>query len=67
VPGHSSEGWIFDKAKFAELIIQECIDHINYRTQDWDAKLHWIFNDGSGYMEVNVDSILKDHFNDIVD
>jgi hypothetical protein len=53
--------------KFAELIIQECIDHIDYRTQDWDANLHWIFNDGSGYMEVNVDSILKDHFNYIVD
>ena len=24
VPGHSGEGWIFDKEKFAELIVREC-------------------------------------------
>lgn len=24
VPGHSGEGWIFDKEKFAELIVEEC-------------------------------------------
>lgn len=24
VPGHSGEGWIFDKEKFAELIIRKC-------------------------------------------
>ncbi len=24
VPGHSGEGWIFDKEKFAQLIVQEC-------------------------------------------
>ena len=29
VPGHSGEGWIFDKEKFAQLIIQECIDIIS--------------------------------------
>jgi len=26
VPGHSGEGWIFDKEKFAQLIVAECID-----------------------------------------
>jgi len=25
VPGHSGEGWIFDKEKFAELIVRECV------------------------------------------
>jgi len=53
--------------KFAELIVKECIDHINYRTEDWNAKLHWIFNDDSGYMDVNVESVLKDHFNGVID
>ena len=24
VPGHSGEGWIFDKEKFAQLIVREC-------------------------------------------
>lgn len=48
--------------KFAELVVQECIDYMNYRTKDWDAKLRWIFNDGSGYMDVDVDSLLKEHF-----
>jgi hypothetical protein len=54
-------GVAIDK-KFAELIIQECADYINYRTDDWDAKLRWIFNDGSGYMKVDVDSLLNGHF-----
>jgi hypothetical protein len=54
-------------AVFAELIIQECIDHIKDRTEDWNAKLHWVFNDGSGYMDVNVESVLKDHFNGVID
>jgi len=26
---NSGEGWIFDKEKFAELIVQECIDLIS--------------------------------------
>lgn len=29
VPGHSGEGWIFDKEKFAQLIVQECLDKIS--------------------------------------
>jgi hypothetical protein len=53
--------------KFAELIIKDCVDYINYRTEDWDAKLRWIFNDGSRYMEVNVESLLKDHFGGKID
>jgi hypothetical protein len=47
---------------FAELIVKECATYMNGRTEDWDAKLRWIFNDGSGYMEVNVDSLLNEHF-----
>jgi hypothetical protein len=48
--------------KFAELIIQEAISYVNSRTKDWDAKLQWIFNDESGYMNVDLDSLLKEHF-----
>lgn len=48
--------------RFAELIIKECINYINDRTEDWDAELLWIFNDESGYMKVNIDSLLKEHF-----
>ena len=48
--------------QFAELMVKECVDYIDSRTQDWDAKLRWIFNDNSGYMEVDVDSLLKEHF-----
>ena len=48
--------------KFAELIVRECTNYMNSRTEDWDAKLRWIFNDGSGYMEVDIDSLLKEHF-----
>ena len=49
-------------ARFAQLIVRECATYMNGRTEDWDAKLRWIFNDGSGYMEVNVDSLLNEHF-----
>ena len=48
--------------KFAELIVKECTTYINSRTEDWDAKLHWVFNDGSGYMEVDIDLLLNEHF-----
>jgi len=54
--------WDFDKEKFAELIVRECAKYINERTQDWDADLRWIFNDGSGDMAVNVDELLNRHF-----
>ena len=48
--------------KFAQLLIKECAKYINERTQDWDADLRWIFNDGSGDMAVNVDELLNRHF-----
>lgn len=32
VPGHSGEGWIFDKEKFAQLIALECIKCIQLTT-----------------------------------
>ena len=59
---HGSTVEVLQSRKFAKLIVQECIDYINYRTKDWDAELRWIFNDGSGYMDVDVDSLLKEHF-----
>lgn len=30
----SGEGWIFDKEKFAELIIQECMDNLSWHGHD---------------------------------
>lgn len=48
--------------QLAKFIIQECIEYINYRTVDWDADLQWIFKDGSGHMDVDIDSLLKQHF-----
>jgi hypothetical protein len=48
--------------KFAELLVRECAGYMNGRTEDWDAKLRWIFNDGSGYMEVEINSLLNEHF-----
>jgi hypothetical protein len=53
---------LFDVNKFAELIVRECAKYINERSQDWDADLRWIFNDGSGDMAVNVDELLNRHF-----
>jgi hypothetical protein len=35
VPGHSGEGWIFDKEKFAELIVRECAEQIRLQGTDW--------------------------------
>ena len=45
-----------------KLVVQECANYINDRTQDWDADLRWIFNDGSGDMAVDVDNLLNRHF-----
>jgi glycerol-3-phosphate dehydrogenase len=51
-----------DLEKFAESIVKECAKYINERSQDWDADLRWIFNDGSGDMAVDVDELLNRHF-----
>jgi hypothetical protein len=48
--------------KFAELLIRECASYINERTLDWDADLRWEFNDGSGFMDVDVTDLLNKHF-----
>ena len=48
--------------KFAQLIVAECIRYVQYRTTDWDADLHWIFRDESGYMEVDIESLLREHW-----
>ena len=52
----------FNLERFAELIVKECAKYINERSQDWDADLRWIFNDGSGDMAVDVDELLNRHF-----
>jgi len=52
----------FNLERFAESIVKECAKYINERSQDWDADLRWIFNDGSGDMAVNVDELLNRHF-----
>ncbi len=52
----------FNLERFAESIVRECAKYINERSQDWDADLRWIFNDGSGDMAVNVDELLNRHF-----
>jgi hypothetical protein len=52
----------FNLERFAESIVRECAKYINERTQDWDADLRWIFNDGSGDMAVNVNELLNRHF-----
>ncbi len=33
---NSGEGWIFDKEKFAELIIRKCAEVAWYNTPDWE-------------------------------
>ena len=52
----------FNLEKFSELIVRECANYINERTLDWDADLRWIFNDGSGFMDVDVTDLLNKHF-----
>ena len=52
----------FNLERFAESIVKECAKYINERSQDWDADLRWIFNDGSGDMAVDVDELLNRHF-----
>ena len=52
----------FNLERFAESIVRECAKYINERSQDWDADLRWIFNDGSGDMAVNIDELLNRHF-----
>jgi hypothetical protein len=52
----------FNLERFAESIVRECAKYINERSQDWDADLRWIFNDGSGDMAVDVDELLNRHF-----
>lgn len=48
--------------KLIELTVKESAKYINERTLDWDANLRWVFNDGSGYMEVDVNDLLNIHF-----
>lgn len=60
--GEDEKYYRLNTEKFAELIVKECAAYINGRTADWEAKLRWIFNDGSGYMDVDADSLLNEHF-----
>jgi hypothetical protein len=50
---NNSDGWLFDKEKFAELIVAECISKL-------EEKIHRsIDNEGD---EIWADLILKEHF-----
>jgi hypothetical protein len=44
----SGEGWIFDKEKFAELIVAECINRCAYApdvSEDWYQGVKWVANE----------------------
>jgi hypothetical protein len=48
VPGHSGEGWIFDKEKFAELIVQECAEicyHHSFHAGGAETDLGFAYRD----------------------
>ena len=56
VLGHSGEGWVFDKEKFAELIVQDCVDILStYRVKI-------IFEDGIEYNCVHPIQAIQKHF-----
>jgi hypothetical protein len=50
---NSGEGWIFDKEKFAELIVKECCDVLQTET---------IRHDGYGYNQGFLHKKIKQHF-----
>jgi hypothetical protein len=50
---NSGEGWIFDKEKFAELIINECCNRLGEET---------IRHDGYGYNQHELYNRLRKHF-----
>jgi hypothetical protein len=57
---NSGEGWIFDKEKFAQLIVQECISQINTQcflthSNEWIQKGAW---------NAYICAAIKHHFGD---
>ena len=62
---NSGEGWIFNKEKFAELIVQECLKKVEeeYKPVLEDKEMmkdtHW-----DGYVQCGVDSYvaIREHF-----
>ena len=62
---NSGEGWIFNKEKFAELIVQECLKKVEeeYKPVLEDKEMmkdtHW-----DGYVQCGVDSVvaIREHF-----
>jgi hypothetical protein len=43
---NSGEGWIFDKEKFAELIVKRCMDVAKYHTPDTEeCEYTWLIHD----------------------
>ena len=43
---NSGEGWIFDKEKFAELIVRECMDVAKYHTPETEeCEYTWLIHD----------------------
>jgi hypothetical protein len=49
----SGEGWIFDKEKFTELIVEECCKRLSEET---------IRHDGYGYNQHELYNRLRKHF-----
>ena len=58
VPGHSGEGWIFDKEKFAELIVRECAKVIDELE---DAVVIYRLG-GENTGEISKSELIKQHF-----
>ena len=62
---NSGEGWIFDKEKFAELIVRECIEQVRgeflpvLEDKEMMKDTHW-----DGYVQCGVDSVvaIREHF-----
>jgi hypothetical protein len=57
---NSGEGWIFDKEKFAQLIVQECISQIEAQcfpthSNEWIQKAAW---------NAYICAAIKHHFGD---
>jgi len=62
---NSGEGWVFNKEKFAKLIIQECMEQVRgeylpvLEDKEMMKDTHW-----DGYVQCGVDSYvaIREHF-----
>jgi len=56
---NSGEGWIFDKEKFAELIVRECA--LVAKTLPHTPERHWV-QDSVTYIPVHCEQNILKHF-----